>query len=352
MNKDITEQHYKTALKRIAYHFSEIAEEERPVTIFQNGSIGTIGVSDIDLIFVFPDSFDQGNNFSQVYEEAISHIPYKEVFFIHDPMLLSESSARYLPTYTLNPAKDLNKIFGKKIIFETEEPNEIQSILISLEFIQFRLFQLVNILQSNNMSQQGILLRGHSMKHSITLAVNAGINLSDIKFSAFNIVQDIRNSINNGKSIQLSKKEVDSLAKGIISEFNLLYRKFVSEAEKHVSFYLPSEDSYSYNVNVDMAELFNKGKNLHQEVRNSTLKVYGMHWINKLIKDLYFGTGDTTAIIADDQFKEACLSRATFHKHQWVWNKKVFGSIHAGLSPMPSVIGKQAERYAQMYWGI
>lgn len=140
MDRRITEQHYEDALHKIADSFRNAEVAVKPVSIYQNGNIGTIGISDIDLIFVFPDSFDNGNRFAEVYNEAVSGIPFKEVLFIHNPMLLCESSMRYLPTYTMNPAKELRNIFGKQVDFETEQPDRIQSILISLEFIQFRLF--------------------------------------------------------------------------------------------------------------------------------------------------------------------------------------------------------------------
>lgn len=352
MNTTITKKHYKEALQTIADFFEKVDKDIQPLSIIQNGNVGTVGVSDIDLIFVFSDSFSQGKAFSEAYNKAISDIPFKEILFIHNPMLLSESVVRYLPFYTHNPASELKIIFGNAIQFEANEPDKIQALLISLEFIQFRLFQLMNMVMSKNVTQHGILLRGHSMKHSITLAKQAGIDLSDVEFSALGIVENIRKSVQLGKSIELSSKEVQNLAKGIIKEFRVLYRLFASEAEKYISFYLPENSSYQYEQNVTMSDLFAQNKHFTQKISSSEIRVEGMHWINKLMKDLYFGTTHSTAIVAQSDFKEACKKRAWFHKKQWEWNKNIFGTIHAGLSPMPAIIGKESEKHAKEYWGL
>src|SRR6056297_228142 len=225
----ISLQDYTDALKKVVDYFDEADAMIKPISIIQNGNIGTVGVSDIDLIFVFPDDFDKGKEFLKAYSDAISQIPFNEIFFIHLPMLLSESVIKHLPQFTYNPADQLKVIFGKELSFATELPNKIQSLLISLEFIQFRLFQLMNMYRNGNINQQGLLLRGHSMKHSISLARNAGIDLSANKFSAFQIVEDIRMSVKKGKAIQLKGEEVKNLAKGIINEFKLLYQLFAKE---------------------------------------------------------------------------------------------------------------------------
>lgn len=208
------------------------------------------------------------------------------------------------------------------------------------------------MLHGNNLNQHGVLLRGHSMKHSITLAKNAGMDVSDMEFAAFDLVENIRNKMNEGNDIRLSKKEVNNLTIGIIHEFNLLYKRFAEEAEGYIRFYLPKKECYNYNENIEMADLFNGNNKLKLEYHKPVYKVLGMHWINMLIKDLYFGTTDSTTIIAEEEFEKECLQRAEFHKEQWKWNKNVFGNIHAGLSPMPAVIGEKAEQYARERWAI
>lgn len=349
---EIKQQHYDKALQLIADYFDKADEKITPISIIQNGNIGTIGVSDLDLIFVFPENFNQGNEFSRAYSEAISAIPFKEIFFIHLPMLLSETVIEHLPQFTFNPTSELNVIFGKEVSYAMKKPDKIQSLLISLEFIQFRLFQLMNMYRHKNINQHGLLLRGHSMKHSISLAKNAGIDVSPYKFSAFNIVEEIRLSVKKGKVIQLNKDEVNNLAKGIINEFKLLYQLFARETEKYVSIYLPDQNRYEYEENVFLTDLFNSDAKMQHEIENGRLIVKGMHWINMLLRDIYFESPDSTSIIVDRHFEEQCVNRAEFHKKQWNWNKKVFGSINAGLSPMPALIGKKAETYASKYWGI
>lgn len=348
----ISLQDYENALQSVANYFVKADDSITPISIIQNGNIGTVGVSDIDLVFIFPDAFEYGKEFAQAYSKAISEIAYKEVFFIHSPMVLSESMIKYLPEFTFNPANELRVILGKEITFLSESPNEIQSLLISLEFIQFRLFQLMNMYGNGSLNQHGLLLRGHSMKHSITLAKKAGISLNSQKFSAFQIVEKLRESITNGKPVQLKEEEIKNLARGIINDFKILYQLFAKKAEQYVSFYLPYENKYEYEENVYMTNLFESGPKMQSKVEDGKLMVEGIHWINMLLRDVYFGTSDSTSIIIDDAFKEQCENRAEFHKKQWEWNIKVFGNIHAGLSPKPAVIGNKAEAYANLSWGI
>src|SRR5690606_4234772 len=133
-----------------------------------------------------------------------------------------------------------------------------------------------------------------------------------------------------GTEVTLDKSEVNSLAIGVIKEFYQLYQLFSKAAESHVEFYLPYEDQYEYDENVFLTDLFNQNSKIQFHFLKGRVAIQGFHWINMLLRDIYFGVSDSTSLIVDPEFYTNCIERAAFHKEQMKWNKKVFGAVNVG----------------------
>ncbi|WP_152555134.1 hypothetical protein [Desulfonatronum thiodismutans] len=347
--KEMTLHDYNNAVSTVVDFACQLDNSIKPISIYQNGNIGTFGVSDIDLIFVFEDTFYNGKLFLEKYNKSIEKIDNKNIFFIHSPFIVNKSVFKNIPYYSYNPPGALRCIFGESFDFFSAYPSSIQSILISIEFILFRIIQLINNLISGNVSLNGILVRGHSLIHSICLAKIAGVKLDKSYFKYFQKIEYLRSNMHIENNAAVQNDEILSLYKGIINEFYYIYKKFCFAINNLTFFYLPKNDYYVYDNNTIIENIFNDNIDLSVNIDGKSGKLYvqGLDFSCQMLRDIYFNVPDFSSYILDSSFLKECKSRAKFHMEQWEWNFKNFGKIHSGLSAVPCVAGEEARKLAE-----
>ena len=350
MTKRLTKADYTNACKTLASAFEDCPDTIKPVTIIQNGKVGTPGVSDIDLIFVFPADFTAGDEFKTYYENVINNIPHKEIFFIHSPIVIDEHNVKDLPLYTMNPARNMKIIFGKKPDFSAQDTSRMQSALISMEFIQFRLIQLMSMLVNNHYDLNSILLRGHTLAHSISLAKRAKIQVDDKMFKGLGYVEEFRDQMAKGQAVQISDADTKKLFMRVVKEFYILYLQFCNLMEEHIHFYAPEDGHYEYTQNVFLAGVLTRSEEFKAHTAEGKTVYQGLHWTNMALRDLYFGLDQKNSkILVTEELRAECEKRRDFMKNVWAWNVKAFGNMNAGLSHKPCVDGTVTETLAAQH---
>lgn len=337
---------YKNAVNEIADHFTSalVSDSLKPLNLIRNGSINSPGVSDLDLIFVFENDFEGGSAFYKEYYKFVNRMKNKNVFFIHDPMIVSHDILKDLPYYTKNPSADFEFFLGDKPKFSFNEVGKLQACLICIEFIQFRMVQLMDMIATKKMNMQGILLRGHSLKHSIELCQHAGIDLTNLKFPGFNKVELLRDKVKSGKTANLSSLQCKQLYQNIVDEFHEVYKKAAGLLEKFVNFYSPESFSYLYDKNIMANSSLDYMKQKPSlKVRQGRYEYSGLSWLNMMLSNIYFDKGCKDALVMKSELSEEALKRRDFFIKVWRWNYTNFKKISAGLSPMPCLIGEELE---------
>lgn len=348
-----TEMDYEDALHAFVNGWEGVNHTIRPETIIRNGSIGAPGTSDLDLILVFPDEFSNGNEFRRQYNNILEAIPDASFYWVHDPILLPKRLARQLPSYSLNDPGQWERVSGEEICPLQSLPDAWQSALISLEFLQMRLIQWSTQMQNqSSLDQRGVLLRGHSLIHSMFLAEIAGIDLNDRDHPALTIVERVRKARSNGEMIQLGNEELTKVMQGLMAEGHALYLAFASKLERSVHYYLPDNLQYEYLPGIHLTRLFSTDLSLNTHRTSKGLELTGFHWMNQMLRDLYFRPEGDVSVLMESGFRQAIERRTRFQRDVWRWNRDVFGSIHAGLGISPGLSGKTAEEWGARYWGI
>ncbi|ART64453.1 hypothetical protein [Kushneria marisflavi] len=333
-------EEYDEALKEINLFIErEIPDTLQPKEIIRNGNIKTPGISDLDIIFVFDNEFCLGDEFLSRYSKFTSNHQHGKTLFVHDPMLLNESLLQEIGYFTLNPEKDFLFIRQKEKKKQMHKgyPNRHQSLLISAEFMQFRIIQLIGQILSKNISLQGVLLRGHSFSHSLKLAVNGGVKTNSEEYPAFKEVEDIREK---QKPFPVKQAEISNLHEGVIKDFYTLYRKICSEITKEVSHYNPQKNSYSYDYGLTIENCLSQNKN-NISINKSIdgVEISGLGWIGMMLEDFYFrGNG---SILMESKLNKELNLRRKFHYRLLNWNKQAFGNPLSGLHPFPGIMGSK-----------
>lgn len=162
------------------------------VSIYQMGSISNPGISDIDLIVVVE------NNFNVVEYQKLS---IKNIFkndnianylFIHDVMIVDKESFKNIQY--INYCANLKLLYGKEIEFLSisKEESKVVQFSIIVDFIISRLHQFENFKQNKMFLVRGNIVRASSLKHSIKLAENIGM-----EFDVNDILEDMMDIRNN-----------------------------------------------------------------------------------------------------------------------------------------------------------
>lgn len=348
-----TREEYRRVLESFIDGWNGVQGDARPVTIYRNGAVGSPGVSDLDLILVFSDEFRDGEGFRTAYDRILASIPDAPFYWVHDPILLPRRLMSQLPTFSLNNPSDWELAMGEEIKIEQSHPDSWQSKLISLEFLQMRLVQWVAMQQSSSpLDQRGLLLRGHSLIHSLELARRAGVNLIESNFKALGIVETLRETISGGDHVELSGNEKQKLLQGLIRECHIIYRAFSESVASSVHFYLPGVNDYLYQQGLECTKLFEEHASPMFQTTGTRGQLEGFHWVNRFLRDLYFLPRGELSMSMDVKLRQAIEDRSRFIREVWRWNATIFGTIHAGLGISPGVTGGVAAKWASRYWGI
>lgn len=162
------------------------------VSIYQMGSISNPGISDIDLIVIVEDNFNVVEYQKLSVRNIFKNDSIANYLFIHDVMILDKKSFKNIQY--INYCTNLKLLYGKDIEFTSlsKEESKVVQFSIIVDFIISRLHQFENFKQNKVFFVRGNIVRASSLKHSIKLAENIGI-----EFDSNNILKymmDIRNN--------------------------------------------------------------------------------------------------------------------------------------------------------------
>jgi hypothetical protein len=148
-------------------------------SVYQVGSVGVPGISDIDYILVFSD--EEKDNYGKYHIINLSQ--KSKYLFAHNCILINERIMSKLNLWF--PFFDLDKVYGKEIAIDKRTSKEI-SLILTLQYLinkvpsDFILFSTLN----GKIRQRTLLALINSLRHTINLAYSLNISHSK-KWDAF-----------------------------------------------------------------------------------------------------------------------------------------------------------------------
>jgi ADP-heptose:LPS heptosyltransferase len=197
---EATSEDYEKAKAYLVEYW--VSLHEKPITIYQLGSVGAPGHSDLDFIVIWPDQtpipysrFKQ-ENFPEWLHPYLIHPPY-----FCTPSLWSELHAWY-------PAFDLNHLWGK--IFKEPETNESHrpgfalALLVEIFLTKMPEDLFFYALQTP-VRLRVVINTLHSLKYTVRLAELAGINISPEIKKVVSEIDNLRKTWNSGGNSRYSR---------------------------------------------------------------------------------------------------------------------------------------------------
>lgn len=162
---------YQNAINKYLTQLEKIKDEV--IAIYQMGSIGAPGLSDIDLIVVVKDDFKPENSFN------LSTKAIDDRLYLHDPIIIPKSICNYFPYIFY--ATNLNILYGVDCIskYSSQSKLEIESLSLCylIDIINMRLLQF-SITKSMGVFDQRIwATRIWSVTHSYKIMKSLGLEL-------------------------------------------------------------------------------------------------------------------------------------------------------------------------------
>jgi len=191
----LTKHHYDVYL---AHYVSYTSQFPFVKAIYQLGSVGQPGLSDLDVIVVVDDVVDPlAMNKLSVFQSQKD--PLFRYLFIHDIYLFNESSFKQI--HYIHYSNRLQLLYGNDLLNPEYEPAHGQplSIQIVFDFISSRLIQFENFLASPKLGLRGLLVRVSSLRHSYFLLKQCGIQDKETE-QFIEKINDFRASIPNGSA--------------------------------------------------------------------------------------------------------------------------------------------------------
>lgn len=341
--KNLNIEDYNKTIDYVLDFSKKLPDNLKPESIIHNGHIKSPGVSDIDLIFVFKDSFVLSSQFLYLFKKAIKDLPDKEIFFHHLPHIYPHSSIKMLPCMTYNPLIELKVLHGD-IKFESNNLNSYQNILNSFEQIHNRITTLINLITEKQKNHKALLLTGHSIIHTINCLKMLNIKIEGKDFINFNKIEQIRKEIVEGKT------ELDydftNICKGLIAELFILLNLVNKQIEQKISAHFSKDRNiYQYDNNIYLIKLNEKINKPKYYTNNSNLFVEGFSWQTQCIYENYFkNTKDFKTIFLDEEFSNQIKKRVNFIKTLTSFNFNNFNTAGGRNSFHPLV------RNDKFYW--
>jgi|TARA_B100001971_G_scaffold25016_1_gene19485 hypothetical protein len=173
----IEEVNYQNAIDKYLIQLEIIQDDV--IAVYQMGSVGTPGLSDIDLIVVVKDDFKPENS-TYLSAKAIDNR-----LFLHDPIIIPKSICSVFP-YVFH-ATSLNILYGVDCIadFSSQSKLEIESLSLCylIDIISMRLLQFAKTKSTGVFDQRAWATRIWSVTHSYNIMKSIGLSLpSDAEF--------------------------------------------------------------------------------------------------------------------------------------------------------------------------
>ena len=346
----IKKEKYFTAIETIKKKVRAFPNHLIPQTIVWSGNINSPGVSDIDLLIAFEDSFIFGNEFLDRFNDIIKEIEHRDIFFLHMPNIYPISCFKHLPKFTFNNTKNMKVIHGSdcfnKNIFIPKE----QIIIRSLEFIHARIIDFIITIFRKNFNFKKLLVEGHSFIHSFNSLKNLGVSIDINKFNNFIAIENYRKRIVAGENIDLEKEICKDLYEGICGEFYFLLQNFYLEFQKNVAAHWQKNlNFHEYDETITLDNL-TKGKrsSLSVEYKNNLFVINGFSWELKCLFDNYFlDDKNFKTTFTNLVFKTAILEKKVFLSKIFRFNFLNYGNAFGRAGFRPLITGKNLERYAK-----
>lgn len=176
--RPLTREKYEEA---IAKYLAKVKGYPHVRAVYQIGSIGHPGISDVDLVVVVDRVRDpHGLSTLSVYQGE-SHDSPTRYIFPHDVYLFDTAS--FLDFRYSVYADNLSLLYGEPQSESSRSPEEERwlSLQILFDFTVLRLAQFRNLFSSGTLDARGILVRVASIKHSSRMLRTLGIECPTVQ---------------------------------------------------------------------------------------------------------------------------------------------------------------------------
>lgn len=345
MKSNIVTKDYLNTIDIIYEKIKKFPKQLIPKVIIHNGHIKHPGISDLDLIFGFDDTFLNANYFLKLLKIEINKIPNSHIFFHHLPHIYPESALELLPLMTYNPKDELNIINGQ-IDFVADNQNEYQIVLNSFEQIHNRIAMLAIFFFQKTKNLNSLLLIGHSILHSINCANKLGAVLIEEQFIHLQEIEKFRKKISDGAE-ELIINNIDILTRGLINEcYEIL--KFLNKkigemilihfSKNHQQHHY--NDMYVYSENIFFTGMSKSKDKILFNLNENHCFIQAFGWQTICIYENYFLENNLfKSIFLDSTFEHEIEKRKNFIEKLIKFNFKNFNNATGRNAMHPMVKG-------------
>jgi|GEM_PF-6819109 len=313
--------------EKIVNSFSKIPEVS---AIFQFGSLSSPGISDIDLIVVLDDNFRKGEKIRKLFWKLVSEKEAYKNIVLHEPYYVSKNLFEELLEHIYINEFDLQLLYPEEYEFIFPKMSKEEKLLINSEFIYNRIIQFAISLATKQFDLRFLLVRGHSIKHSISLYQSDSKELLNLK--SLDTIEDYRKKISSGNKINIANEELTELMISSLNDFYALHYLSIKKLLANNFFYIKADKEFSFNyaqnVYIDFSEnhcLKVKDGNLVIPMSNlllSLIAIYGEY--NSEVKKRF--PIKYSYEIYNENFTKILNRRIDFIEKYWEWNQQVFNT--------------------------
>lgn len=243
-------EHYAAALD---HYLAQIQPNPHVRAVYQIGSIGTPGVSDLDLVVVV-DRVRDPFWLKQLSVHATAPPDLVRYIFPHDVYVYDVASFRNVRQTLF--ADNLTLRYGEPQPVTPADPDEMRwlSLQILFDFTVSRLAQFKSMLATGKIDVRGVLLRVASIKHSLALLQNLGEDLPHVSSFADRITAARDDAAN------VSPDEARALFEEAFTHFSLVAEAAASYFTRHaLTYYGDAEISSLLKLNAHQLLRFADG---------------------------------------------------------------------------------------------
>jgi len=156
----LTSGHYEEASQEFCQNVLAGSPE---ASVYRFGSVSTPGISDIDMVAVFPDGVSV--RMSDMSEKRLKPI-YRKLF-VHGPVVVTKSQFRQLPLFY--PNVSVQHFVGPQLEIDplNDEEKKILGLIVGIEILPTRWYEVARILTSESLEVRRALMILNSVRRSI-----------------------------------------------------------------------------------------------------------------------------------------------------------------------------------------
>lgn len=346
---------YQSTVSFVVSQIKNFPQHLIPKIIIRSGNLKSPGISDIDFLIGFEDSFLYGNEFIEEYNLLIKEIKHRDIFFLHLPNIYPISSLLDLPKYTFNEIDNIEIVFGENIFQHNIDICDEQIIIRSMEFIHSRIIDfLINII-NKKLNINKLLVEGHSFIHSFNAIKKLGVNLDKKSFKSFLMIEKLRDDIVKGKKINIKDEDCKRLYEGICSEFYFLLNQLYTQFQNNVAMHWEKNINFhQYDDRVMLDDLSNRNEtDLKIDLKKNQFIIQGFSWeLRCLFDNMFLKKDDFVTVFTNKNFYQEILNKRNFLKKIYLFNFLNFGNAYGRSGFRPLITGKNFDRLAKQLINI